>query len=64
MKTISDIHSLITYMKTNEKRIYLSSDLYDWLLHSNWNCILSDNLKEYAKQHEIIRVEKVTDVKD
>jgi len=56
MKVITSVCSLIKTIEAN-KKIYLSSDLYDWLLCSKWNCVLSDKLKEYMKNNEVVRVQ-------
>lgn len=46
---IYNIHDLIEILKTNPKKILLCESLFDWLLCSNWNCVLSDKLKFYIK---------------
>lgn len=56
---IDNIHDLINSLNDNYKKIFLYSDLYDWLLCSNWNCILSDKLKYYLAHGGIVeRIEK------
>lgn len=51
---ITNIHDLIKVLNVNPHKIVLVSNLYDWLLKSNWDCILSDNLKEYIKNGGIV----------
>ena len=58
-KIINNIHDLINSLNGNHKSILLSSDLYDWLLCSNWNCVLSDKIKHYIATGGIVkRIEK------
>lgn len=52
---IDNVHDLIIALEEKRKKIILSPTIYDWLLKSNWNCVLSDNLKEYSKTHEVLR---------
>lgn len=54
-KNIDDIHNLIKTLNGNPKKILLSSDLYDWLLCSNWDCILSEKLKSYIAKDGIVK---------
>ncbi len=51
---ITNIHDLIKALKVNSPKIILVSNLYDWLLKSNWDSILSDNLKKYIKNGGIV----------
>lgn len=51
---INDIHSLIKELSTSPKKILLSNNLYDWLLRSNWDCVLSDELKLYIENGGIV----------
>lgn len=48
-KTITVISDLIKEIKKNPPKIVLCKSLYDWLLRSNWDCVLSDELKNYIK---------------
>lgn len=52
---INDIHSLIKELSNNPKKIRLSNNLYDWLLRSNWDCVLSDELKLYIENGGIVQ---------
>lgn len=56
MKIINNVHDLMVSINRNTKKIYLDYTLYDWLLLSNWECILSGELKEYVKTNQVIRV--------
>ena len=49
-KNIDDIYNLIKILKANPKKILLSTNLYDLLLMSNWNCMVSDELKNYVEK--------------
>ena len=51
---ITDIHNLIEVLKLKPSKIILVSNLYDWLLKSNWDCILSEELKKYIKNGGIV----------
>ena len=51
---ITNIHDLIKILKVNPPKIILVSNLYDWLLKSNCNCMLSDRLKEYVREGGIV----------
>ena len=51
---ITDIHNLIESLKLKPSKIILVSNLYDWLLKSNWDCILSEKLKKYIKNGGIV----------
>lgn len=55
---INDIHTLIIAIKKEENPILLSYDMYNWLFNSNWNCVLSDKIKEYSNNHKVIRGDK------
>lgn len=57
MKIINDIHSLIIAMKSENDPIFLSHDMYDWLFFSNWNCVLSDKIRDYSISHQVIKVD-------
>lgn len=58
-KIINSVCALMEILKTKPKKILLSSNLYDWLLCSNWDCILSDELKFYIQNGGIVeRIEK------
>lgn len=55
---ITDIHGLIKALNNKPKKILLSSSLYDWMLRSNWDCVLSEELKKYIENGGIVeRVE-------
>lgn len=51
---ITDIHNLIEVLKLKPSKIILVSNLYDWFLKSNWDCILSEELKKYIKNGGIV----------
>lgn len=51
---ITDVHNLIEALKLKPSKIILVSNLYDWLLKSNWNCILSEELKKYILNGGIV----------
>ncbi len=51
---ITNIHDLIEILKVNPPKIILVSNLYDWFLKSNWDCMLSDRLKEYVREGGIV----------
>lgn len=59
---ITNISDLIKVLKTNPSKIMLVSNLYDWLLRSNWDCVLSDELKIYIANGGI--VERIGENKD
>lgn len=54
MKIVSSVHDLIIELKNNPEKIYLSNNLYDWLVLSNWDYLLSDRLKEYMQKGGIV----------
>lgn len=56
-KVLDNIHDIIIALKNEEEKITLSTKMYDFLFRSNWNCVLDDNLKEYAKTHEVLRAD-------
>lgn len=57
---ITNISDLIKVLETSPNKIILVSSLYDWLLKSSWNCVLSDKLKDYIKNGGIVeRMEKI-----
>lgn len=51
---ITNISDLIKVLETSPNKIILVSNLYDWLLKSSWNCVLSDKLKDYIKNGGIV----------
>lgn len=51
---ITDVHNLIEALKLKPSKIILVSNLYDWFLKSNWDCILSKELKKYIKNGGIV----------
>lgn len=57
---ITNISDLIKVLETSPNKIILVSSLYDWLLKSSWDCVLSDKLKDYIKSGGIVeRMEKI-----
>ena len=64
MIVITNVYDLIKSLNDNLDPIYLSYQLYDWLLLSNWNCVLGDNLKSYSINHKIIRVSNDKELKN
>lgn len=46
---VRDVHGLIKKLKSKPKEIILCKSLYEWFLKSNWDCLLSDELKQYIK---------------
>lgn len=44
---IRTVYDLCQTLKSSPVKIELDSALYDWLLNSNWDCLLSDKLKNY-----------------
>lgn len=59
---ITNIHDLSRILKERPIKIILVSNLYDWLLKSDWDCILSEKLKVYIKNGGI--VERIGDDKN
>lgn len=60
METIRTIHDLIKELKKNPPKIVLCKGLYEWLLQSNWDCLLSDELKSYINNGgNVIKNEEV-----
>ena len=59
---ITNISDLIKVLRTNPSKIMLVSNLYDWFLRSNWDCVLSDELKIYMANGGI--VERIEENKD
>lgn len=51
---ITDVHNLIEALKLKPSKIILVSNLYDWILKSNWDCILSEELKKYIRNGGIV----------
>ena len=51
---ITDVYNLIEALKLKPSKIILVSNLYDWLLKSNWDCILSEELKKYILNGGIV----------
>ena len=51
---ITNIYELSRALKERSIKIILISNLYDWLLRSNWNCELSDDLKKYIENGGIV----------
>ncbi len=58
---ITCVHDLIEILKVSPPKIILISNLYDWLLKSNWDCMLSDSLKEYIKKGGIVERKEVSE---
>lgn len=42
-----NVKSLVDSLKINPKIIKLDQSLYDWLILSNWDCILKEKLENY-----------------
>lgn len=59
---ITNIYDLSRILKERPIKIILVSNLYDWLLKSDWDCILGEKLKEYIKNGGI--VERMRDDKN
>lgn len=55
------IHDLIEVLKINPPKIILASNLHDWLLKSDWDCVLSDRLKKYIRQGGTVERKEVSE---
>lgn len=49
-KVITYVSDLIREIKKQPKEIILCESLYKWLIESDWECLLSDDLKQYIKR--------------
>lgn len=49
-----DVKSLVDSLKINPKIIKLDQSLYDWLILSNWDCILKEELQNYIANGGIV----------
>lgn len=54
MQTIRSVHDLIKELKKNPPKLILCKVLYEWLLQSDWHCLLSDELKNYINNGGIV----------
>lgn len=49
------VKQLIEALKIKPKIIKLDQTLYDWLILSDWDCILKEELKEYVSNGGIVK---------
>lgn len=58
---ITNLCDLCKTLNLNPSKIILASDIYDWLLKSNWNCIMSNRLKDYIGKGGIVERKEVSE---
>lgn len=51
---ITNIYDLSKALKERPIKIILISNLYDWLLKSDWDCVLGEKLKKYIENGGIV----------
>ena len=50
-----NVKVLLDALKIKPKEIRLEQNLYDWLVLSDWDCILKEELKNYISNGGIVK---------
>ncbi len=50
-----NVKALLDALKIKPKEIRLEQSLYDWLVLSDWDCILKEELKNYISNGGIVK---------